>query len=114
MTEILENSLDTGIEARLNDNAWSASMARRVLGRRKTIIRRRAAGGFALGLFIIIAGYLLYPGGAAHEPGFERMISSQINGTYGMVFTAGNDARSAETVLFSDIDTLVDSALARR
>lgn len=114
MIKTQENSVDTGIEARLRDDAWSSSMARRVLRRRKTVIRRRAAGGFALGLCIILAGYLLFPGGAANEPGFDRMISSQINGTYGMVFTAGGDSRNADGALFSDVDTLVDSALARR
>lgn len=106
--------IDSKIEARLHDDAWSSSMARRVLGRRKTIVRRRMAGGLALIVCAVLTGYLLLTGGPPRPSGLENMITSQVNGTYGTVFTSGTAAQAVDSALFSDVDSLVDTALAQR
>jgi len=114
MSERNNDILDSAIEARLGDDAWSASMARRVLGKRKTIVRRRMAGGITLAFCAVIAGYLLFPADSPRPSAYESLISSQVNGTYGMVFTSASSSAGAESTPFADVDSLVDSALARR
>lgn len=114
MSERNSGILDDAIEARMGDDAWSSSMARRVLGKRKTIIRRRMAGGIALAICAVIAGYLLFPAGTPAPSAYESLISSQVDGTYGAVFTSASASSAGDGAPFADIDSLVDSALARR
>ena len=114
MSERNSGILDGAIEARLGDDAWSASVAHSVLGKRKTIVRRRMAGGLALVFCAVIAGYLLFPAGSPGPSAYDNLISSQVNGTYGMVFTSASASSGAESAPFADVDSLVDSALARR
>ncbi len=116
MSETRNGIVAEDVSSRLKSAEWDEDIAGRVIAARKKIVRNRALTGAALALFLAAGSWALLPRLNTPSLSIDGMISAQVLGTYQSVFTVSQTqwAENGHTAYFSEVDNLVDLALALR
>lgn len=109
------NTLNTEIEARLSSDSWDSMIARRVIAAKKSRTRKTMlAAAIVLAFATFGIWMFISPIGTVSTALHDDLISKQINGTYASVFADGDTSTNGNATPLAELDTIVDTALARR
>lgn len=107
--------LAANIKIRLSSDEWDLAMAKRVLLARKTRTRNMMlAAAITLIITTTGLGIFTHTTGKQHQVTQSDFISHQVNGTYASVFPESSANTNGNAAPLSELDNLVDAALARR